>query len=313
MLELKLPIKLPSDDNLYTSARISPSREHVAICHRVTIYVFCIATSTLKPYITTHSGPINDICWSPDSNCIASASEDFTVEITHLEYGRLHKLMGHTAPVLSLVYNCKGNLLCSSSMDESIKEWDILTGTVLKTMSAHSDPVVSIDVPVCDSTILSSGSYDGLIRIFDTKTGHCLKTLTYDKDWQTDDGVVPISQVKFSENGKFLLVRSLDSVVKIWDFIRGCVVRTFKIPGGCKRSKYSCGMDFLYPEDGSIDPLVIIGSEDGSIYCWDSQSKALIQDIKCHDQASPIMSISSQGSLVCTLSLNGKCNIWEWR
>lgn len=311
MIEFEFSIPLPRGPKLFTSSKISPNGKYVAISYNTTLFLFEFSSRELNSLHTTHSSPINDICWSSDSQCIASASEDFTIEITHLEYGRLHKLIGHTAPVLSLVYNCKGNLLCSSSMDESIKEWDVLAGTVLKTISAHSDPVVSIDIPKCDATILSSGSYDGLIRLFDTKTGHCLKTLTYDKDWKTVDGVVPISQVKFSENGKFLLVSSLDGVVKIWDYITGKVVRTFTLPGNSRLLKYSCGMDFLYT--ASDEQLVLVGTEDGKIACWNAQTKELVQVIEDKHSNVPVIAISCHKLLVCSLSLEGHCNIWKFR
>lgn len=294
-----------------TSAKVSPDGKFIAVSQG-TSYLLYNVSDGLSAFIpTSHVEPMSDICWSPDSQCIATASDDFTIEINHITYGRLHRLVGHTAPVLSLVYTSKGNLLCSASMDESIKIWDVLTGTLLKTTSAHSEPVVSIDMPVCDPSILSSGSYDGLIRIFDTTTGHCLKTLTYDKDWKSENGVVPISQVKFSVNGKYLLVKSLDGVLKIWDFIRGSVVRTFKICDSTKL-KYSCGMDFLYPSDQSSSPVVVAGGESDGIYCWDAQSKKLLQHINYKHQNSPVVSVSCQGTTMCSLSLNGECNIWKW-
>lgn len=310
-LDTQVPIEIGTK-SLFTSAQIAPNGQYIAISHDISILLYQISTKTLTTILTTHIKPINDLCWSPDCECIATASDDFTIEITHIYYGRIHRLMNHTAPVISLVYNFKGNLLCSVSMDETIKEWDAISGVLLKTMSAHSDPVVSIDIPKCDATILSSGSYDGLIRIFDTKSGHCLKTLTYDKDWQADDGVVPISKVKFSSNGKFLMVKSLDGIVKIWDFIKGCVVRTFKLEGGSQQLKYSCGIDFMYPKHGTITPLIISGDENGKIYCWDVQSKQLTQTMVNSYHKSPVISISCHSDLSCSLSLNGECNLWRW-
>lgn len=236
MLQLALKIELP-EDGITTSCQLAPNGQIVAVAQRTSILLYDVDTLRTVKLRTTHKDPINSLCWSPDSKCVATASEDFTIEITHVLYGTIHRLMGHTAPVLSLCYNDKGNILCSSSMDESIKEWHVLSGKVLKTMSAHSDPVVSIDIPKFDSSVLSSGSYDGLIRIFDTESGHCLKTLTYDKDWIAEDGVVPISTVKFSQNGKFLLVKSLDNIVKLWDYTRGTVVRTYLWPNQEVRTK----------------------------------------------------------------------------
>ncbi|SCU84758.1 LADA_0D03620g1_1 [Lachancea dasiensis] len=295
----------------HTTAKLSPDGQHVALCEETDIEIYNVKGQTEVSLSTLHSRPLSDLCWSPDSQCIATASDDFTVIITHVKYGELHRLVGHTAPVTALKYTSKGNLLCSCSMDESIKIWDTLTGTLLRTLSAHSEPVVSIDIPLFDSSILSSGSYDGLIRIFDTATGHCLKTLTYDKDWQSENGVVPISQVKFSQNGKFLLVKSLDGILKIWDFVRGKVVRTF-VSEQSKSLRYSCGMDFLYSADETLDPIVVSGTENGEIVCWDSQTKRTVQRIQGKHADSPVMDISCNGSLMCSISLNGECNLWKW-
>ena len=181
-------------------------------------------------------------------------------------------------------------------------------------MSPSYEPELRMDVPMNDSSILSSGSYDGLIRIFDAETGHCLKTLTYDKDWKRENGVVPISQVKFSENARYLLVKSLDGVVKIWDCIGGCVVRTFQVqPLEKGVLHHSCGMDFLNPEDGST-PLVISGYENGDIYCWNSDTKSLLQllDGSLYHHNSPVMSIHCFGNIMCSLALNGDCCLWRW-
>lgn len=302
---------LPASGKISTSCQISPDGELIVICQNTDMLVYEISSSKMMKLTTTHKECINCLCWSPDSKCIASGSEDFTVEITHIIYGRIRRLMGHTAPVISICYNNKGNILCSSSMDESIKEWHVLSGTALKTMSAHSDAVVSIDIPKFDSSILSSGSYDGLIRIFDTESGHCLKTLTYDKDWIAEDGVVPISTVKFSRNGKFLLVKSLDNVVKLWEYTRGTVVRTFLWPHQETKAKlkYNCGLELIYPQ--GKDPLVISGNDSGSMCVWNVYSKNLVQKIDEKHRNSPLISISASYDKVATLSLNGECNLFR--
>ncbi|CCF59845.1 hypothetical protein KAFR_0I00640 [Kazachstania africana CBS 2517] len=314
MFQLKRSIGAEhSEEGQSTAAKFSPDGKYLAIIKNLQIVVYdTVEFQIATTLFTTHTSPISDICWSPDSQCVATASNDFTMEIIHLVYGSLHRLISHTAPVLSLCFNGKGNLLFSSSMDESIKIWDVLNGTLMKTISAHSEAVVSIDVPTLDSSVLGSGSYDGLIRIFDTTTGHCLKTLTYDKDWKSETGVVPISNVKFSKNAKYLLVKSLDGIVKIWDCIRGDVVRTFS-DGSVKKLKYTCGMDFFYPND-SEPPLVVSGYEQGEVYCWKTDDKTLVQTIPSeHHLESPIINIHCTDKLMCTLSLNGQCHIWQWQ
>lgn len=125
-----------------TSAKISPDGRFLAITQGLNILIYDVSKRAIsQTLVTSHARPFSELCWSPDGQCIATASDDFSVEIVHLSYGLLHTFVGHTAPVISLAFNRKGNLLFTSSMDESIKIWDTLNGSLMKTISAHSEAV----------------------------------------------------------------------------------------------------------------------------------------------------------------------------
>ena len=81
----------------------------------------------------------------------------------------------------------------------------------------HNLPVTS----VCfnpDGSIFVSGSHDGTCKIWDTLKGTLLKVLIDDKP--------PVSFVKFSPNGKLILVATLDNTLVISVFL------SLKIPVG---------------------------------------------------------------------------------
>lgn len=84
-------------------------------------------------------------------------------------------------------------------------------GKCLRVLPAHSDPVTAVDFNR-DGSLIVSSSYDGLCRVWDAATGHCVKTLI-------DDENPPVSSVKFSPNGKFILAATLDSTLVIDFFI----------------------------------------------------------------------------------------------
>ncbi|CAB4253664.1 similar to Saccharomyces cerevisiae YBR175W SWD3 Essential subunit of the COMPASS (Set1C) complex [Maudiozyma barnettii] len=312
----------------YSTVKVSPNGQCVAIPQDTHILIYDITNDHAPPppatrIVTNHTLPISDVCWSPDGECIATASDDHTVEIVHVTmYGILHILTGHTAPVVTLCYNSKGNLLFTGSMDESVKTWDVLNGKCLRTISAHSDSVVSLTLPHCDDSVMASGSYDGLVRIFDTQTGHCLSTLTYDKDWKHSGRVVPITQLEFSLNGKFLLVKSLDGAVKLWDCIRGVVVRTFVNRQDDNnsndatnewRGKFSGGMAIGYidPPETHSNGIVISGDSNGYISCWDTHTKRLLQKMDT-EQRNPIMDMCTVRNKLAVITRDGRCDIYKW-
>lgn len=71
-------------------------------------------------------------------------------------------------------------------------------------------------------------------RIWDTGSGQCLKTLI-------DDDNPPVSFVKFSPNGKYILAATLDSTLKLWDYSKGKCLKTYV---GHKNEKYCIFANF---------------------------------------------------------------------
>ena len=99
----------------------------------------------------------------------------------------------------------------SGSFDETVRVWDVKSGKCLKVLPAHSDPVTAVNFNR-DGSLIVSSSYDGLCRIWASSTGHCMKTLM-------DDENPPVSFVRFSPNGKFILVGTLDNTLVSFFFV----------------------------------------------------------------------------------------------
>ncbi|KAJ7977379.1 COMPASS-like H3K4 histone methylase component WDR5B [Quillaja saponaria] len=69
-------------------------------------------------------------------------------------------------------------------------------------------PVTSVNFNR-DGSLIVSGSHDGPCKIWDASTGTCLKVLI-------DDKVPGISFVKFSTNGKIIVVATPNDTLKLW-------------------------------------------------------------------------------------------------
>ena len=85
--------------------------------------------------------------------------------------------------------------------------------------------------------------------------------------------------MRFSPNGKYILACTLDSTIKLWDYVTGQCLKTYQ---GHKNEKVCCIASFMVdrsPDSDDQKPLIISGSEDGSVVMWDLQSKSVVHQI----------------------------------
>ncbi len=100
----------------------------------------------------------------------------------------------------------------------------------------------------------------------------------------------PITSVCFAPNGRYVLAFSMDSCLRLWDYVSGTVKKTYQ---GHENSKFSIGGCFgstpLPSANGDVGTggnaaFIAAPSEDGDIVLWDVRSKAVVQRIsRAHD------------------------------
>jgi len=142
-------------------------------------------------------------------------------------------------------------------------------------------------------------------RIWDTATGQCLRTLVHeDND--------PVTSVRFSPNGKFVLAWTLDSCIRLWNYIEGRCVKTYQ---GHSNLKFSLSGAFgTYGGDIRGEPLkafIVSGSEDGGMLWWDVQSKAVLQKEEGGHEG-VVLGVDTGGEgLVVSGGVDRTVRVWE--
>ncbi|NES06570.1 MAG: protein kinase [Okeania sp. SIO2F4] len=177
----------------------------------------------------------------------------------------LHTLIGHQKWVCSVAFSKDEKIVASGSEDETIKLWEVDSGTEILTMRGHSGYVNSVAFSP-DGKILASGSDDKTIRLWEIKTGKLLCILG---DWGRGEyfghsGAV--TAIAFHPDGKTLASASKDKSVKVWrlgddiyDANFGKVMMTLS---GHSRPVRA----IAFSPDGKT---LASGSEDNTIKIWD--------------------------------------------
>ena len=151
----------------------------------------------------------------------------------------------------------------------------------MRTIAAHSEPITAVQFAPSDQGQLVSSSFDCSCRIWDVGSGQMLSSLPkFDRDLAVQhEENHPLACVHFTPNGKYVLVSSLDSTIRLWDWKAQTCLKTFK---GHVNNKFS--VTAALSRVGS-ERLVVGASEDSKIYVWSLQGKQVLQTLSGHDGA----------------------------
>jgi WD40 repeat protein len=163
-------------------------------------------------------------------------------------------IAGHDQDVQSVAITPDGTKIASGSFDGKIKIWDLKTGELIQTLTAHSEAgeiISSIAIsPDGQTLVSSSNSYGGNIKIWDLSTGLLISTLKAQG--------VGVSVVAISPDSQLLASGGDDGSIKLWHLALGEELGTFS-------GHFGRVFSVAFSVNGKF---LASGGEDGSIYLW---------------------------------------------
>jgi WD40 repeat protein len=176
--------------------------------------------SSTKPSgpTTSQLGPINAVAWNPAGTLVASASDDGTVQLTHVTLNAdgvtgnpFTSLIGHFAPVDAVAFSPDGATVASASSDQTVRLWHV-TGNKshqIAVLRDHTQTVIG--VAFSRDGILASLSRDHTIRLWDSRQGAMrdpLATITVPDS---------VSGITFAPVGQTVIGATDDGTALFWD------------------------------------------------------------------------------------------------
>jgi WD40 repeat protein len=218
----------------------------------------------------------------------APALETISID-TADEVELLSILSGHSDKVTALAFAGDGAYLASSSMDKTIKLWDVRSGQEVHTFSTYEVGLNHIAFSP-DGRLLASAD-----AIWDVESKQTLQTPERSRQ-------VPAA-VAFSPDGSLLAVALANRAIKLWDIASGQVVRIFEEQAG------AVTLSIAFSPDGT---WLVSGEHDGTVRLWKVESGQVVRTF-AHGTESHVHSVafSADGCLVASSGIDYTARLWD--
>ncbi|MDB5387682.1 MAG: hypothetical protein JWM11_3328 [Planctomycetaceae bacterium] len=201
-------------------------------------------------------------------------------------------LVGHTGYVLSVAFDPQGRTLATGSVDKTVRNWDVATGKLLRSLGGHKNTVWSVAFDPL-GLMLSSGGGDNAIKLWNNESGTLLGSLIGHEHM--------VMGVAFDPMGRMLASGSMDTTVKLWDVASGKLLRTLADHD-------------LMVSSVAFDPngcTIASGSLDKTVKQWDVESGELVRTLFGHTNSVWSVAFDPQGKTLASGSMDGTVKLWQ--
>nr|HMN30269.1 NB-ARC domain-containing protein [Caldilineaceae bacterium] len=227
--------------NLHTLF-LSPDCQLIAgVADDYVIHLFDCAAGRLLFTLAGHQSPIWRLRFSPEGRILASGDAAGYMCIWACQSGQLvHSLSIPDMSITALAIDPDGQRLASATVDGTIYLWSIADGALLHSWRGHAEEVAVLEFAL-GGTLLASGSHDATVRLWEAPAGRLLHVLQghirssgggdpFVYLWDLEHGtalhilsshVSAVERLLISPDGRWIATVDLNTIVSLWDTLRG--------------------------------------------------------------------------------------------
>ena len=267
----------------------SDGRSFVLACSDGTVRIFDNINGRERLSIPVHTGPVLSVDCNTDASMVVSGGFDGLVKILHNDVIR-QTINAHNGPVTSLSFSPDYTCVASCSTDRTVKEWDILNGTILNEFTGHESTITGVQYK--NTGRILSSSLDNSIKEWDTLSKDEVNVFKGYSGY--------VRTLILSRDGRLVISGHEDSVVRIWDSRTGTLLDTLE-----GHRKHITSVDI-----NSDGMKIASGSEDGTVRIWDIENKTAVV-LEGHKVHVTVVSFSPDGTKLASGSMDNTVKIWD--
>ena len=143
----------------------------------------------------------------------------------------------HRQPVTGLIVDAMNRSLYSCGLDGKLKFWDFHRGILLDELDWSPMSAITASRYHKHSDLIALRCDDLSIRVIDTETKKLIREL-----WGC---LGQVSDFCFSNDGRWIVAASLDSIIRVWDLPTGHLINAIRLESPCTALAFSDTGEYL--------------------------------------------------------------------
>lgn len=289
------------------------------------------------------------LAFSPDGQYLASGSADRQLRLWNLSTMQIAPgdavqtlkaqtvLTGHTDAIFALAFTPDGQQLASGSADQTIRLWDVTTGSLTAILHSHQGAIYTLAFDQTGATLASAGR-DRVVKLWDMAT----QSVRHNCVAHTGDIIALLFHARGGTTSDWLITASRDHTVRIWTLDNGQLhttltdannemltlatspSRNLLTGAGADQVIHFWDLTTLQPcyalsghEDSvrtlafSPDGITLAsGGSDQTIRLWDTEKGRAVYRIQGYKNAISALALSPDGKLLANGNINHLLHLW---